>query len=258
MRALNSLHGISSVTEIVNPVPTTKVESRRCLACRLPPDLREEIERDRIRGCATFAQLVKKLSSKGFNLSDSAVRRHFRHVPRDRYFEAATTDDGDPQDVATPFDPLVNAQVLDDRLVVEVMARSLVERLQRLERAQRATRNPAQAERLMTASLKEMHALERALRRREELAKPRQELVGKCKEFVGRVFQATKDACAAFIEDYLHMMDDAVNAHLADYSHPERLVRRMSEFQRDWPKAMRQRVSDAVRPIWQETMATLR
>ncbi len=148
--------------------------------------------------------------------------------------------------------------MLDDRLVVEVMARSLVERLQRLERAQRATRNPAQAERLMTASLKEMHALERALRRREELAKPRQELVGKCKEFVGRVFQATKDACAAFIEDYLRTMDDAVNAHLADYSHPERLVRRMSEFQRDWPKAMRQRVSDAIRPIWQETMATLR
>src|SRR6266851_1536610 len=109
-----------------------------------------------------------------------------------------------------PFDSLVNAQVLDDRQVVEVMARSLLERLQRLERAQRATRNPAQAERLMTASLKEMQALERALRRREELAKPRQELVGKSKEFVGRVFQATKDACAAFIEDYLQMMDDAV------------------------------------------------
>ena len=193
---------------------------------------------------------------KGFNLSDSAVRRHFRHVPRDRYFEAAETENDNSQDVTTPFDPLVNAQVLDDRLVVEVMARSLVERLQRLERAQRATRNPAQAERLMTASLKEMQALERALRRREELAKPRQELVGKSKEFVGRVFQATKDACAAFIEDYLHMMEDAVNAHLADYSHPERLVRRMSEFKREWPKAMRQRVSDAIRPIWQETMAT--
>ena len=246
------------MTEIVNSVPAVKVESRRCLACRLPPDLQEEIERDRIRGWATFAQLVEKLSSKGFTLSDSAVRRHFRHVPRDRYFEAAETENDNSQDVTTPFDALVNAQVLDDRLVVEVMARSLVERLQRLERAQRATRNPAQAERLMTASLKEMQALERALRRREELAKPRQELVGKSKEFVGRVFQATKDACAAFIEDYLHLMDEAVNAHLADYSHPERLVRRMSEFQRDWPKAMRQRVSDAVRPIWQETMATLR
>ena len=186
------------------------------------------------------------------------MRRHLRHVEPNSQFDAAEPEDRDQENVSTPFDALVNAQVLDDRLVVEVMARSLVERLQRLERAQRATRNPAQAERLMTASLKEMQALERALRRREELAKPRQELVGKSKEFVGRVFQATKDACGAFITDYLHMMDDAVNAHLADYSHPERLVRRMSEFRRDWPKAMRQRVSDAVRPIWQETMATLR
>src|SRR5436189_344120 len=182
------------MSEIANPIPAPKSQSRRCLGCRLPPDLQEEIARDRFRGWATFAQLVEKLSSKGFKLSDSAVRRHFRHVPRDRYFEAAETENDDSQDVTTPFDALVNAQVLDDRLVVEVMARSLVERLQRLERAQRATRNPAQAERLMTASLKEMHALERALRRREELAKPRQELVGKCKEFVGRVFQATKDA----------------------------------------------------------------
>src|SRR5438093_12423804 len=182
MRALTLSKGISSVTEIANSVPAIKVESRRCLACRLPPDLQEEIARDRFRGWATFAQLVEKLSSKGFTLSDSAVRRHFRHVPRDRYFEAAEPADGNQENVSTPFDALVNAQVLDDRLVVEVMARSLVERLQRLERAQRATRNPAQAERLMAASLKEMQALERALRRREELAEPRQDLVGKCKE----------------------------------------------------------------------------
>src|SRR2546426_9971257 len=180
-----------------------------------------------------------------------------RRPPRSTLFPY-TTLFRSQENVSTPFDGLVNAQVLDDRQVVEVMARSLVERLQRLERAQRATRNPAQAERLMTASLKEMQALERALRRREELAKPRQELVGKSKEFVGRVFQATKDACGAFITDYLQSMDAAINEHLADYSHPERLVRRMSEIQRDWPKALRQQVSDAVRPLWQETMATLR
>ena len=246
------------MTEIANSVPAIKVESRRCLGCRLPQELQEEIARDRFRGWATFAHLVQKLSDKGFKLSEASVRRHLRHVEPNSQFAAAEPEDRSQENVSTPFDGLVNAQVLDDRLVVEVMARSLVERLQRLERAQRATRNPAQAERLMTASLKEMQALERALRRREELAKPRQELVGKSKEFVGRVFQATKDTCGAFITDYLQMMDAAINEHLADYSHPERLVRRMSEFQRDWPKAMRQRVSDAVRPIWQETMATLR
>ena len=244
------------MSEIANPISAPKIQSRRCLACRLPRELREGIERDRIRHWKTFDSLAQELGSKGFPLSPASLRRHFRHVEPNSQFDAAEPEDRNQENVSTPFDALVNAQVLDDRLVVEVMARSLVERLQRLERAQRTTRNPAQAERLMTASLKEMQALERALRRREELAKPRQELVGKSKEFVGRVFQATKDACAAFIEDYLHMMEDAVNAHLADYSHPERLVRRMSEFKREWPKAMRQRVSDAIRPIWQETMAT--
>src|SRR2546425_13098742 len=110
------------MTEIINPVPAANVPSRRCLACRLPRELREEIERDRIRGWATFAQLVEKLSSKGFTLSDSAVRRHFRHVPRDRYFEVGEGEGRNAEDVSTPFDALVNAQVLDDRLVVEVMA----------------------------------------------------------------------------------------------------------------------------------------
>jgi len=90
----------SSMTEIANPIATEKPASRRCLACRLPPDLREEVERDRIRGWATFAQLVEKLSSKGFTLSDSAVRRHFRHVPRDRYFEVGEGEDGGGEAVA--------------------------------------------------------------------------------------------------------------------------------------------------------------
>src|SRR2546426_6562516 len=69
-----------------------------------------------------------------------------RRPPRSTLFPY-TTLFRSQENVSTPFDGLVNAQVLDDRQVVEVMARSLVERLQRLERAQRATRNPAQAER---------------------------------------------------------------------------------------------------------------
>ncbi len=148
--------------------------------------------------------------------------------------------------------------MLDDRLVVEVMARSLVERLQRLEQARRATRNPAQAERLMKASLDEMRALERALRRREELVRPRQELKAKFLEFLQRVLEATREASGGFITDYLQAMDAAINEHLADYSHPERLVRRMREFHQEWPKALCSRVMDAIRPIGEETLASLR
>src|SRR5437773_1986605 len=244
------------MSEIANPISAPKIQSRRCLACRLPSDLREHVERDRIRHWKTFDSLAQELGSKGFTLSPASLRRHFRHVEPNSQFDAAETENSESQDVATPFDSLVNAQVLDDRQVVEVLARSLVERLQRLERAQRATRNPAQAERLMAASLKEMHALERALRRREELAKPHEELVGKFKEFVGRMIHATQDACRAFMQDNLGMMNNAVNAYLA--GHPERLVRRMSEFERDWPENLRSRVSEAIGPIGQETLDTLR
>src|SRR5207245_10184377 len=88
------------------------------------------------------------LSDKGFKLSEASVRRHLRHVEPNSQIDAAETEDRDQENVSTPFDALVNAQVLDDRLVVEVMARSLAERLQRLERAQRATRNRAQPDRV--------------------------------------------------------------------------------------------------------------
>ena len=110
----------------------------------------------------------------------------------------------------------------------------------------------------MKASLDEMRALERALRRREELTQPRQELKAKVLEFLQRVLDATRDACGAFITDYLQAMDAAINEHLADYSHPERLVRRMSEFRRDWPQTLGTRVMDAIRPIGDEAFASLR
>lgn len=236
-----------------------KVQSRRCLVCRLPAELRDEVERDRLRHWKTYDVLAQELASKGFTLSPASLRRHFgRHVDPNSEFDAAQPQDRRQENVSTPFDSLVRAEVLDDREVVEVMARSLVERLQRLEQAQRATRNPAQAERLMSASLKEMHALERALRRREELTQPRRELRVKFLEFLQRVLKATRDACGAFITDYLSMMDDAVNEHLADYSHPDRLVRRMREFRQEWPRSLQTRVMDAIRPIGDETFASLR
>src|SRR3989442_12106289 len=135
------------MSEIASRIPAPKIQSRRCLGCRLPQEVQEEIARDRFRGWATFAHLVQKLSAKGFKLSEASVRRHLRHVEPNSQFAAAEPEDRSQENVSTPFDGLVNAQVLEDRLVVEVMARALVERLQPLERAQRATRNPAQAER---------------------------------------------------------------------------------------------------------------
>src|SRR2546425_503312 len=38
-RSLHAVQDASPMTEIINPVPAANVQSRRCLACRLPPDL---------------------------------------------------------------------------------------------------------------------------------------------------------------------------------------------------------------------------
>src|SRR3989442_1179885 len=102
------------MTAIVNPISNHKVLSRRCLGCRLPDGLREQIERDRIRGWATFQQLSQKLAPLGFQLSESAIRRHFRHVDRDRYFEEVESA---PKAAAlaptpTPFDDLITAEAV--------------------------------------------------------------------------------------------------------------------------------------------------
>ena len=110
----------------------------------------------------------------------------------------------------------------------------------------------------MTASLRAMQALEHALRRREELTQPRRELMTTFLDCLKRTTAATHEACAAFLADYLSQMDAAVDEHLRDYSHPERLIRRMREFQRDWPQRLCVRVMDAIRPIGEETMASLR
>src|SRR5439155_21689437 len=101
------------MSEIANPIPAPKIQSRRCLGCRLPQELQEEIARDRFRGWAAFAHLVQKLSNKGFTLSEASVRRHFRHVPRDRYFEVGEGEGRNAEDVSTPFDALVGKAVDD-------------------------------------------------------------------------------------------------------------------------------------------------
>src|SRR5437773_1451615 len=140
VKTLNVVQRCCPMSEIANPISAPKLQSRRCLACRLPPDLQEEIERDRIRGWATFAQLVKKLSSKGFTLSDSAVRRHFRHVPRDRYFEVGEGEDGGGEAVSTPLDGLLEGAISEEA-VCEALVRVLLERPQRLEEQQRGWRD---------------------------------------------------------------------------------------------------------------------
>src|SRR5437870_3622392 len=205
----------SSMTEIANPIATEKPASRRCLACRLPEALREEIERDRIRGWSTYAQLVEKLSSKGFNLSDSAVRRHFRHAERDRYFDGGEGQDGGGEAVSTPLDGLLEGAISEEA-VCEALVRVLLERTQRLEKQQRVVRDHSQAERLATRSLKTMGMLERTLDRLGGARKPREEMKKRLRELVGRACEARGKACRHAMAEHVRVLTRSCDEHVGE------------------------------------------
>src|SRR3989454_1015687 len=242
------------MAEIANSVPVRKVESRRCLACRLPEELRQEIERDRIRGWATFAQLVKKLSSKGFTLSDSAVRRHFRHVERDRYFEVGEGEDGGGEAVSTPLDSLLEGAISEEA-VCEALVRVLLERTQRLERQQRGVRDHSQAERLATRSLKTMGMLERTLDRLGEARKPREEMKKRFRELLGRACEALGKACRDAMAEHVRGLTMTRDEYVGERVHPELLVQRVSRFQEEWPDRFTAHVRAAMSPIFREAGA---
>jgi hypothetical protein len=109
-------------------------------------------------------------ASKGFDLSDSALRRHFRHVERDRYFMLSDGGDGSAEPVETPFDGLLTGWI-SEKQVAETLVRSVLLRLQELERQQRPVRDQPSRERL-ARYLKTLAALERGLKRLEDIRKP--------------------------------------------------------------------------------------
>ena len=247
------------MTEISNSTSVPKAESRRCLACRLPDDLRDEIARDRIRGWATFAALAGKLAGRGFQLSESAIRRHFRHVDRDRYFERAEseTNAADLATTPTPFDSLLTAEAVSDRAICETMVRALLERVQRLEQARRATRDPVRAETLMRQSREELRALERALGRLAEARKPRDEMKRRLGEVIDKLAKATADACHAAMEEHLKVLDATADEYVGERLRPESLMRRLARFQAEWPDTLRANIMAATVPIIREAQAAL-
>ncbi len=159
--------------------------------------------------------------------------------------------------IATPFDPLVGGAV-DDRAVADAVVNVLVEQLQHAEKVRRVTRDGAQADRFAARSLKQIAALDRALRRRQEIRKPRQELLAKFKDTLSRIAEAVRDAAHGFMQEHVGMMDRAVDQYLRDHSHPELLVRRLREFENDWPRAFASRILTALKGVSQDTLNSLK
>jgi len=241
---------------------TENVQQRRqlarCRVCRLPSDTLAEVHRERLGWNASYEELAEKLRASGHATSASALRRHFRNHVRDSQFEAVEPDTDKLSEVETPFDDLVDGDVIDDRAVTEAMVRVLVQRIRGLERAQRVSRNPAQVDRLMGHSLKEMQALERALRRLEEIMKPRQELREKFLESWQRLVEAMTDAARDFIKDHVGIMVKSVDAYLAEPLRPQELVRCVRRFERDWPEEFANRLVAGMKPVSDEMLAIFR
>jgi hypothetical protein len=230
----------------------------RCGVCKLPSATLAEVERERFAWGASYDALAEKLRSSGHTTSTSALRRHFRSHAR------ALPDDGPNapgspagEDITTPFDTLVGAPV-DDRRVAEAVVQVLLEQLQRVERARRATRDGVQADRLGSRSLKQLTALDRALRRWQDIRQPREELRAKFRETLNGIAEAAGMAARTFMADHVGLMENAVEEHLRDYDHPERLVRRLREFQNDWPKTFGSRLIEAVKGASDELTKELR
>lgn len=229
----------------------------RCGVCKMPTATLAEVERERLAWGASYDALAEKLRAAGHTTSTTALRRHFRSHAR------ALPDDGPDapgsagEDIATPFDSLVGGPV-DDRRVAEAVVQVLLEQVQCVERARRATRDGAQADRLGSRSLKQLTALDRALRRWQDIRRPRDELRAKFRETLNGIAEAAGTAARTFMADHVGLMENAVEQHLRDYNHPERLVRSLREFQNDWPKTFGSRLLEAVKGASDELMKALR
>jgi len=224
--------------------------------CRLTPDALAEVHRQRLVWNATYEHLAQKLRSSGHVTSPSSLRRHFAHV-RNSQMEDTEVGARNLEEIATPFDPVVGGGA-DDRAIADAVVNVLVEQLQHAEKVRRVTRDGAQADRFAARSLKQIAALDRALRRRQEIRKPRQELLAKFKDTLSRIAEAVRDAAHGFMQEHVGMMDRAVDQYLRDHSHPELLVRRLREFENDWPRAFAARILPALKGVSQDTLNSLK
>jgi len=60
------------------------------------------------------------------------------------------------------------------------------------------------------------------------------------------------------MQEHVGMMDRAVDQYLRDHSHPELLVRRLREFENDWPRAFASRILTALKGVSQDTLNSLK
>ena len=79
-------------------------------------------------------------------------------MDRDEYFETLAGADSNGEPAGTVFDDLVKADWISEKNIAETLVRAVVQRLQELDRQQRAMRDPASRERLGSRYLQTLGA----------------------------------------------------------------------------------------------------
>lgn len=240
---------------------TENVQERRrlprCGVCRLPADVLAEVQRERLAWNTTYEQLAERLRASGHATSTSAIRRHFKAHVQNSQLAGSPFDTEALEDVATPLDPIVGSPV-DDRAVADAMVNLLVEQLQHGERVRRASRDSTQADRLTARTLKQVAALDRAIRRRQEIKRPYEELRVNLIEAFDRLPTAAGEASRTAMNEHLTLIDQAVDEFLRDYQYPDRLLRRLNDAKANFPRVFASRVVAAVQGVTQGLRDNLR
>ena len=150
-------------------------------------------------------------------------------------------------DLPTAFDELVGRPV-DERLVLEAVARGLLDKIRAAEQEWQAARqrNPQVADRALARFVKLQTTLDRSLKRLQEARKPMEEMHGVVDKFIEVAGEGIAAAAREFMDRRVAMVREALDGYLAGTSTALQVVRRFDEFEREWGRALADRVSEKV------------
>jgi hypothetical protein len=224
--------------------------SKRCRVCHLPREALDEIHRQRLAWGATYDELAERTLASGRRCSTSSLRRHFRHAGNYE-LPGGAIEGANVEEIATPFDSLLSGWI-NEKTVTETLVRSLLQRMQALDRQQRTLRDAASRERLAGRYLQTVSALERALKRLEEFRRPEREAGAKLSDVLGRAGAATIEVYKARVQEQISVVKQAFYDYLDKRFPPEEMLRQISRWEREWSTGIASRITETLIPILRE------
>lgn len=229
---------------VVTPQPVP-----RCLACKLPTEVRDALHGDRFEGGMSFEALAMKYSLADHRLSESGLRRHFaRHAPEPEVLsiQGGDADGNGAEAISTSFGNTAD-DALDGYALLEAGTRSLVEIIRTLEQEYRsaAQRTPQAADRLFDKLLKAQAMLARSVEQlhdaralREEFRKTVPQIVDRCAS------EACRSLASLMRENAKALRQDVVDVGNGTLSFDE-FWNRLLRYENAWPMEVGKRMKVA-------------